>query len=165
MRRHVHDEGASAVETALVLPILIMLVFGIIEFGILFNRMQGMHAATREGARLGALVDVTVADIETRAAAAAPPFVDLSDLDVNVERIQVEHDGDETVTAMANGTDAPCDITVQPTGGTDPDDIATVHVRVETSLLNPGKYGVIIPLVTTFAYSHPSEAEFICEYE
>jgi TadE-like protein len=49
------ERGAVAVELALTLPILIMLVFGIIEFGITFNRLQGLHAAAREGARVGAV--------------------------------------------------------------------------------------------------------------
>ena len=41
---------------AIILPILVMLIFGVIEFGLAFNRLQGVHAAAREGARIGAVV-------------------------------------------------------------------------------------------------------------
>lgn len=40
-----------AVEMALVLPILLILVFGIIEFGIIFNRYNSVAHAAREGVR------------------------------------------------------------------------------------------------------------------
>jgi hypothetical protein len=33
-----------------------MMLFGILQFGIAFNRQQGVHAAAREGARAGAVV-------------------------------------------------------------------------------------------------------------
>jgi hypothetical protein len=45
------DRGAAAVEMALVLPLLLMLVFGIIEFGLLLTAKIGVTEAAREGAR------------------------------------------------------------------------------------------------------------------
>ena len=47
------QEGASAVEFALVLPLLLILVFGIIEFSILFYDKAMITNASREGAREG----------------------------------------------------------------------------------------------------------------
>lgn len=64
--RKSHDRGSAVIEFALVLPILVMLVFGIFQFGLFFNRQQGFHAAAREGARVGAIPTSTVADIESR---------------------------------------------------------------------------------------------------
>jgi len=55
-RRRRDDDGVVAVELALVLPLLVMLIFGIIQFGLAFNRLQGVHAAAREGARVGSVV-------------------------------------------------------------------------------------------------------------
>ncbi len=46
------QSGAAAVEFALVVPILFLLVFGIIEFGFIFNRWISVTHASREGARL-----------------------------------------------------------------------------------------------------------------
>ena len=48
-------DGVVAVELALLLPVLVMLVFGILQFGLAYNRLQGVHAAAREGARAGAV--------------------------------------------------------------------------------------------------------------
>jgi Flp pilus assembly protein TadG len=53
-------------EFALVLPLLLILLFGIIEFGIAFNRAQAVEAAAREGARLASLSSTTFPDVETR---------------------------------------------------------------------------------------------------
>jgi Flp pilus assembly protein TadG len=50
-----NEDGAAAVEMALVLPILLLLVFGIIEFGFIFNRYISVTHAAREGVRLLAL--------------------------------------------------------------------------------------------------------------
>lgn len=49
------ERGASAVEFAIILPILIMLIFGIIQFGIAFNKYIAVTHAVREGVRLAAV--------------------------------------------------------------------------------------------------------------
>ena len=49
------EKGASAVEFALILPILLMLVFAIFEFGIAYNNYISLTHAAREGARLAAV--------------------------------------------------------------------------------------------------------------
>ena len=49
------EKGASAVEFALILPILIILVFGIVQFGIAYNNYIALTHAAREGARLAAV--------------------------------------------------------------------------------------------------------------
>ena len=60
MRRHpprngTKDAGAAAVEFALMLPLLLLLVFGIIDFGRALNAQITITQAAREGARLDAL--------------------------------------------------------------------------------------------------------------
>ena len=49
------DRGAAMVELALVLPILVMLLVGIIEFGRAYNSQVAIQGAAREGARALAL--------------------------------------------------------------------------------------------------------------
>ncbi len=51
------DQGAAAVEFALILPLLVVLVFGIIEFSILFYNKAMITNASREGARAGIVYD------------------------------------------------------------------------------------------------------------
>jgi hypothetical protein len=67
------DEGASAVEFALIAPLLIMLVVGVFEFGLNWYRTQNLASAAREGARL-ASVSGTQAEITDRVIAAQNAF-------------------------------------------------------------------------------------------
>jgi hypothetical protein len=54
-RRRAHGEkGAAAVEFALVLPLLLMLLFGIITFGLAYHEKLALANALREGSRFGA---------------------------------------------------------------------------------------------------------------
>jgi hypothetical protein len=46
------DRGAVAVEAALVTPLFIVIVFGIIEFGFVFKDWLGVTSAVRAGARI-----------------------------------------------------------------------------------------------------------------
>lgn len=72
--RHREERGAAAVELAFVLPILILLLFGIVEFSIAYNRTQALHAAAREGARVASQSYATKSDIEGRVNAALEPI-------------------------------------------------------------------------------------------
>jgi hypothetical protein len=65
------EGGAAAVEMALVLPILFLLVFGIIEFGFVFNRWISVTHAAREGVRLLSIGESQL-DSETKAEQSAP---------------------------------------------------------------------------------------------
>ena len=48
-----NQKGVAAIEFALVLPILLMLIFGIVEFGIILYDKAMITNASREGARAG----------------------------------------------------------------------------------------------------------------
>jgi Flp pilus assembly protein TadG len=49
------EKGAAAVEFALIVGVLAMLIFGMLQFGLAFFQLQNLRAATREGARVGAV--------------------------------------------------------------------------------------------------------------
>lgn len=59
------ERGAAALEFALVLPILVLLVCGLIEFGLIFYSKQMITNASREGARAGIVDQVGEAQIRT----------------------------------------------------------------------------------------------------
>lgn len=63
------DSGAAAVEFALVLPVLLLILFGIIDFGRAYNMQLALTQAAREGVRSVALRDGTDAAQRTRDAA------------------------------------------------------------------------------------------------
>jgi len=59
-KRLLDSEGQTMVEFALVLPMLAFLLFGIIQFGIVFNHYLDLTDATRAGARVAAVSRQTV---------------------------------------------------------------------------------------------------------
>ena len=58
--------GAAVVEMAIVAPVLLTLLFGIIEFGWVFMAYQTITNAAREGARTASLQGSTDQEIEDR---------------------------------------------------------------------------------------------------
>ena len=60
------QSGAELVEFALVLPILLLIFGGIVDFGLLLQRQQVITNAAREGARLAVLPGYTQADVQAR---------------------------------------------------------------------------------------------------
>jgi Flp pilus assembly protein TadG len=61
--------GAELVEFALVLPMMLLVFGGIVDFGLLLQRQQVVTNAAREGARLGVLPGYTQADVQARVTA------------------------------------------------------------------------------------------------
>ena len=49
------EDGAAAVEFALISGVLAMLLFGMLQFGLAFFEIQNLRAAAREGSRIGAV--------------------------------------------------------------------------------------------------------------
>lgn len=52
-RRARGERGAALVELAIILPLFVVLVFGLIEFGITYNSYIALRQGTREAARQG----------------------------------------------------------------------------------------------------------------
>ncbi|GAA1873282.1 hypothetical protein GCM10009687_46440 [Asanoa iriomotensis] len=51
------DRGAAAVEAAFVFPILLLIVFGIIDFGRMLNAQMNVTEAAQQGARIASFGD------------------------------------------------------------------------------------------------------------
>ena len=60
------ERGAELIEFALVMPLLLLIMFGIFDFGFLFQRYEVLTNAAREGARLAALPGYVDADVTAR---------------------------------------------------------------------------------------------------
>jgi Flp pilus assembly protein TadG len=99
--------GMAMVEMVFVLPVLLLLLFGIVEFGVLFGQWQTLTNAAREGAReavvfrVGCVAANVEADVQTRVAnyaAAAGITVNPGDITV------VGHCGDTTTNTQVTVT-------------------------------------------------------------
>ena len=95
-----NENGQTMVEFALVLPVLVVLLFGIIQFGTAFNNYLSLTDAVRAGARVAAVsrqssdpVGNTVAKVKASAA-----DIDTSQVGVTVSSDWV-HGDDVTVKA------------------------------------------------------------------
>jgi len=75
--RRVRDRGTAAVEFALVLPLLLLIVFGMIDLGRALNAQITLTEAAREGARLAAIGD-PAGVVDARAQGAAPQLSGVS---------------------------------------------------------------------------------------
>lgn len=135
------QDGAAAVELALVLPLLVLFVFGTIEFGLAYNRQQAFQAAAREAGRL-----------------AAVGYHD----EVNDPSSTVN----ERVRRTAASTVSPSHVRVQTeacSGDPDPEFITAVVELVDDPAIR-SQYQIRIPLVPgTDSVSFRSEAVFRCE--
>ena len=58
--------GAAAIEFALVMPVYLIVLLGLLEFARLGMALQIMSTAAREGCRIAALPNHTAADAQTR---------------------------------------------------------------------------------------------------
>jgi Flp pilus assembly protein TadG len=64
--RRASERGNAMVEFAFVLPLLLLIFAGIVDFGFLFQRYQVITNAAREGARVGVLPGYDAADVRQR---------------------------------------------------------------------------------------------------
>jgi Flp pilus assembly protein TadG len=129
------EHGASAVEFALILPLLVLFLFGTTTFGLAFARAQGMEAAAREGARLASIGrTVTYADVVGAVRGTGVPTIEAADISVQV-----------------NGGAG---------GGWcgDTTDFVTVRVSVD-----PDAYSLPIPLFRDVATDYAATGTFRCE--
>jgi hypothetical protein len=89
---HSHKSGQSLVEFAFVLPILLLLMVAIIDFGIVFYTQMAVSNAAWEGARAGATItDPAQGDNEIIGAVHAAAYgLDVSRLVIDIDPAQDE---------------------------------------------------------------------------
>jgi Flp pilus assembly protein TadG len=65
-RRGRSEQGAELIELALVLPILLLMFAGIMDFALMFQRYLVVSNAAREGARIAVLPGYNETDVQNR---------------------------------------------------------------------------------------------------
>lgn len=88
-------KGAAVVEFALVAPVFILFVLGIVEFGRGMMVQQAMINATREGAREAALPEATKSSVKD----VVTDFLEIMQIEVEANQITVTPD---PATAFSN---------------------------------------------------------------
>jgi Flp pilus assembly protein TadG len=141
------QQGASAVEFGLVLPLLVILVFGIISFGILFSQKLALENGARQASRFAVVGQQTCSTITAEAQKDAVGLgIGASATTVTVKA------GTSLATAVdacASGANTPCT-------NSDPQTNVYVTVRFTGSLS--------IPLVVTKSIGLQGTGVFRCEY-
>ena len=128
------EDGASAVEFALIAPLLFMIVFGILYFGVAFMKMQNLRSAVREGGRAAAVGAPTVGEVQSKVQTASLG--------------SIPNAGDVAVSRLCDGEDSV---------GND------VTVSYNTANLPDGGIVVSIPFIPTMHLTPTISASFRCE--
>ena len=144
-RRKHRRRGQALVEFALVLPIFLVILSGILDFGfLLFNRMTVINSA-REGARAAAMVsDTTTVDSVAKAAAesaAASAGLTLTDANITVTCVK----------GASTTTTAPCNWNLHSSDphGAQQGDSVSVSITYQYHTFFPLLMGQSINLSTT----------------
>lgn len=149
------QRGAVAIEFALVLPLFLMLVFGIIFFGFVFAQSLALGNAARQGARAGVVDDgtTTCGSVIDQVKAAAPTIgmMDTSGLTITVSR----RDPAGTLTSLC-ATGSATNLAVLPCKD------QAVGTSLYVKAVNPNT--MILPFVPTGAKAK-GEGEFRCEWQ
>lgn len=80
------EDGVAAVEFAIILPVLALILFGVLEFGRVWSQYQVFEGAAREGARCAAVKATDFSDCEIQPAIdnAAAPYDPANDATVQI---------------------------------------------------------------------------------
>jgi Flp pilus assembly protein TadG len=102
-----NDAGASSVEFALVVPIFLALVFGIMYFGFIFAQNLALGNAARQGARAAVVNNTTCSSIVSEVQQASST-IGLSDTTAVAVTVQKRKTDGTLVAACPNGGTVPC---------------------------------------------------------
>jgi hypothetical protein len=83
----------AAVEFAIILPVLALILFGVLEFGRVWSQYQVFQGAAREGARCAAVASTSECDPETEVEAASQPFTPEGPISISLQGGSARPDG------------------------------------------------------------------------
>jgi Flp pilus assembly protein TadG len=107
--RRRNERGASAVEFALVLPIFMLIVFGIIVYGMVFAQSLSLSNSARQAARSAVIEGTTCSQVSTLAKDAADTIaMDGAAATVTIRRGATETAADAAPDPCTVGTTQPC---------------------------------------------------------
>jgi Flp pilus assembly protein TadG len=106
-RRTASERGAAAVEFALVVPVLVLILFGIISYGLVFAQSLSLSNSARQAARSGVIEGTTCTQITALAQDSADTLgMEGSDTTVTIRRGTSETTA--TTACGGGGSTQPC---------------------------------------------------------
>ena len=117
LTRWADQSGQSLLETALTLPLILLIAVGTLEFGRAFQTWEVVTNAAREGARVAILPTSTTADVQTR-------------VQTYLQGGALDNYQNATVTVNPNST-------IAVGGGTASSSVVTVNYPFSFIVLNP----------------------------
>jgi Flp pilus assembly protein TadG len=90
-----NESGQSLVEFVLILPLLLFLVLGMIEFGWLLNGKITLNSAAREGARVGVVLNVSDTERKQKILDTINDTIDLSGMVIEDDDLDVTEENDD----------------------------------------------------------------------
>jgi Flp pilus assembly protein TadG len=155
------EDGAAAVEFALIVGVLAMLIFGMLQFGLTFFELQNLRASAREGGRVGA-IGGTPDTIRTRIADASNGAISQTEAsDQNFISVQYSDNGTSGWVPRTGNVNPACSTTTTATT-TD----AAVRVQMFVANAPPhlkSLFRLNIPLLPTITMTPTIDAQFRCE--
>jgi hypothetical protein len=108
---HRAERGQGLVEFSLILPVIMLLLLGMLEFGFAFDHAIGLGYSTREGARTGSALGegnpsgpITCSEVDAYVVAAVQRVIKSPGSQVAVNRVQEIRIFDATASGGENGT-------------------------------------------------------------
>ncbi|MFO7820344.1 MAG: TadE/TadG family type IV pilus assembly protein [Halanaerobacter sp.] len=92
------EKAQSLVELALVLPVLLLILFGIVEFGRIFHAYLVIANAARTGARAGVIKNDDSQIVSAVEDAVQPSDLDLDRLTIDITPAQANRTGGDSLT-------------------------------------------------------------------
>lgn len=157
--RHAHgsnrEHGASAVEFALILPVLMLLIFALLGFGFVFAQQVGLNNAARDAARAGVVkplggTPLTCANILNQARSTVGGTIGMS-----ATAVGVSVSGPAGSCAVAAGSSVPASTTTPCVG-------ATSGSQLSVTLTYQSQLPVAVAGFSSMGLS--SIGRFQCEY-
>jgi hypothetical protein len=149
-----HERGAVAVEFALIVPVVLVLLFGVIGFGIVFAQQLALGNSARQAARFGAVANTCQEIVEEARAASSTIGIKTSEVVVEVSR----RNAAGAVTLVPNCGSADWSRLDPPCKGSSAGDSLYVATKFKSSLVIP------FSPVDQPSFELKSSGEFRCEH-
>lgn len=148
-------DGAVAVEFAILLPLLVLILFGIMQFGLFFFRWHGMQNMANVGARAGS-IGLTVEEIRDRLLNANSVPVADSDITIAIEKFNgTSLDTTYDLSDSSQLLMSPCQ------GNANPEDyLVRVTLTIDKTL---DQYNIVIPVWGSIKTNYTTAATYSCE--